>query len=53
MDSSIILVIVMSAIAFGLLVWLEVHSRRKKRSEAGRASAGGPADAAEETAEGG
>ena len=52
MDSSIILVIVMGAVAFGLLVWLEVHSRRKKRSEAGRESPG-PAEATGETAEGG
>ena len=53
MDSTIIVVIVMSAVAFGLLVWLEVHSRRKKRREAGRESPGDPAEATEEMAEGG
>ena len=53
MDSSIVVVIAMSAVAFGLLVWLEVHSRRKKRSEAGPESPGGPAGATDETVEGG
>ena len=53
MDSSIIVVIVISAVAFPLLVWLEVHSRRKKRREIGLASPGSPAEATEETAEGG
>jgi Flp pilus assembly protein CpaB len=53
MDSSIIVVVIVSAVAFGLLVWLEIHSRRKKRSEAGQQSPGGPADTTGETAEGG
>lgn len=53
MDSSIVVVLVMCAIAFGLLVWLEVHSRRQKRSEAGRESLGGPAEATDETVKGG
>ena len=53
MDSTIIVVVVMSAVAFGLLVWLEVHSRRKKRGGAGRESPGGAAEATEGTAEGG
>jgi hypothetical protein len=52
MDSSIVVVIVMCAVAFGLLVWLEVHSRSRKRSEAGRESPG-LAEATGETAEGG
>jgi hypothetical protein len=39
------------AVVVGLLVWLEVHSRRKKRSEAGRESPA-HAEATEETAEG-
>ncbi len=52
MDSSIIVVIVMCAIAFGLLVWFEVHSRRKERSEAGRESPGGPAEATDEMVKG-
>lgn len=51
MDSTIIIVMVMTAVIFGLLVWFEVHSRRKKRREAGRASTDGPAEATEETAE--
>ncbi|HWS54633.1 MAG TPA: hypothetical protein VN228_10915 [Pyrinomonadaceae bacterium] len=52
MDSSIVVIIVMCVVAFGLLVWLEVNSRRKKRGEAGRESPG-PAEATGETAEGG
>lgn len=53
MDSTIVVVIVMTAVVFGLLVWLEMHSRRKKRREAGPASPGGPAEATEGAAEGG
>lgn len=52
MDSSIIVAMVVCAVAFGLLVWLEVHSRRKKRSEAGRESPGGPPGATDETVQG-
>lgn len=51
MDSSIIMVIVMCAIAFGSLVWLEMHSRRKKRREGGGGSPGGPTEVTEETDE--
>ena len=53
MDSSIVVVIIVTAVALGLLVWLEVHSRRKNRGEAGRQSPGVPAGAADETADGG
>lgn len=43
MDSGVIVVIVMSVIAVGLLVWLELHSRRKKRNgEAGQSGGGSP-----------
>lgn len=49
MDSSIVVVIIVCAVAFGLLIWLEAHARRKKRSEAVRESS----EAADQTVKGG
>ena len=31
MSSEIIVVLVLTAVAVGFIVWLEIHSRRKKR----------------------
>jgi len=50
MDSSVIVIIVMTALAVGLLVWLEVHSRRKKRNEVGQESPEVTVEATTETA---
>ena len=32
--SAIIVVVVLTALAFGAIVWLEIHSRRTQRKEA-------------------
>lgn len=41
MDSSTVVAVVITVLAFGLLVLLELHSRRNKRIGAGRESPGG------------